>query len=195
MPSLQEFKEKVQEIDDLLASYQPPRLDPDRIAGDILKERASQRPIFERAMRCATEALKAFPLHPAFLFRRALAKRMVVADDFAFPHAESAENDLRAALEVDPDNLKAGLELADLLFTFSAMDDAATAETAVELSEVAQGFLRNLHSLQIQALGYAGKLDKAESVYAKWSVVFPESDALREAIDDARSMNTAEDVS
>jgi hypothetical protein len=50
---------------------------------------------------------------------RAAARCRIVTPEGDFPELELAEQDLRTILEFDPDNLKTGFELLDMLFTFN----------------------------------------------------------------------------
>jgi hypothetical protein len=177
-------------IDRLLDSYRPPVITPKRLVGDILRERAAQAGIFKRAEAVATKALEEFPLQPQLLLRRARAKRGII-EGHSFPQAKSAEDDLRLVLKVDPDNYEVALELIDLLFTHSGIEGSDAADVAGAMVEKAARSLRNFVSLQIRALAYAERHEEMERLYRKWSRVFPESGALRDAHGEAVSMRPA----
>lgn len=185
----QELETILRSIDELLDSYEPGVLDPDRMVGDVFAERASQRPTLENAIAIATEALERFPFHPELVRRRAIARTFVVTPDGEYPHLEAAEADFRLLLDLDPNNLVAAKDLLDALFTFSGLEDSEVAEIADTLASKAEGLFLELRALQVKALGYAHQHKQAEELYRAWSGRFPDAEVLQSAIEDARSMN------
>jgi len=188
MSELGDFQRLLEEIDRLLNSYDPGALEPDRIFGDIIGERAAQRPLLESIVQLATDGLTKYPYNAELLRRRALARSLIVTPDLTYPEIESAEQDLRAILAIEPDNLHAAFELLEAMFTFSGMEDKEVADIAEACAAKAEAILVQLVSLQIKALAYADEHSAAETIFDRWIHRFPESDALRAAKEDADSM-------
>jgi len=180
-------------IDDVLESYDPGEPRPDSVARDIIAARARQRPLLEQAIRLATEGLADYPCHPELLRRRAWARCHVVTPDGVYPQLEEAERDLRLMLKLDPDNLPAGLDLLEAMFTHSGMADREVAEVAEELASRAERILLSLRALQIKALGYADEHEKAQQVYDRCIRIFPDAKRLQAAKEDADSMRVTEE--
>jgi tetratricopeptide (TPR) repeat protein len=191
MSEIERFKTLLEQIDLVLDSYTPRDLSPDRIIQEIIAERAEQRSILEKAIQLATEGLEKYSFNSELLRRRAYARCHIVTPDGEYPELELAEKDLRAILELDPNNLYAGLDLLEEMFTFSGMEDKDVAEVAEEFATRAERLLLNNRALQIKAYGYAGEYTKAEEVYNHWIKLFPESESLKAAKDDADSMKQA----
>lgn len=188
MKGLKKFKALLDKIDSILESYDPGELRPDRVIGEIIKERAGQRPIFDKAIQLATEGLKEYPYNPELLHRRAYARCLIVTPEGEHPELEAAEQDLRMILELDPNNLLAGYELLDAMFTYSAMEDEDVAKVSEEFASRAERILLELRALQIKALGYADKHDEADKLYKHWIQLFPKSEHLESAKEEADSM-------
>ena len=192
MSELQDFQALLARIDDLLNQYDPGECKPDQIIGEIVKQRAEQRSILEEAVQLASDGLVSYPLNPQLLYRRAWARCRIVAPEWDYPELESAEQDLRAVLSVDPDNFVAGAELLDSMFTFSGMEDSEVADVARTLAESAEHFLLRLKSLQISALAYADELAQARSEYDTWIRLFPDSAYLDSAKKDIESLSPSD---
>jgi tetratricopeptide (TPR) repeat protein len=189
MSDLENFEILLNEIDVLLESYNPGELAPDRVVSEIFAERAKQRPIFEKVVQLTTSGLEKYPYNSELLRRRAYARCRIVTPDGEYPELELAEKDLRTILKLDPNNLRAGFELLEVMFTFSGMDDKEVAEVAGEFAERSERLLLKNLTLQIKALGYAGEYTKAEEVYRRWIKLFPDSDLLNSAKSDLDSVN------
>lgn len=185
----EELKRVLQSIDALLDTYAPAELDLDRLVGDTIVERSSQRPALERVVAMATEALEKYPFSPELLCRRALAKIYIVTPDGEYPLVKSAEQDYRLLLDLNPNNLVVAAELLETLFTFSGLKDSEVVQIAADLASRAEQLLLQLRALQIKALGYSGQHDEAEKLYQASSALYPESEVLEVAIEDAREMN------
>ncbi|MGH9755085.1 MAG: hypothetical protein ACREA2_20090 [Blastocatellia bacterium] len=188
MSELKDLIKLIEEIESILDSYDPGELAPDKIIGEIFKERAKQRPIMEKAVQLATEGLEKYPFNAVLLRMRAFARCRIVTPEGEFPQLELAEQDLQTILDVDPDNLKTGFELLDMLFTFSGMKDKDVAEVAQKFASMAEELLLHNLALQIKALGYAREHNNAEEVYNQWIKRFPDSDVLKDAKADSDSM-------
>lgn len=191
MSEAAEFKTLLEQIDSVLDTYTPGDLSPERVIQDIINERAEQRPILEKAIQLATQGLKRYPFNTELLRRRAYARCRIVTPDGEYPEIQLAEKDLQTVLDLDPNNLYAGLDLLENLFTFSGMEDKDVAEVAWELATRAETLLVGCHALQIRAAGHAGEHAKAQEVYDRWIRVFPDSESLQSAKDDADSMKPA----
>jgi len=191
MSELEDFTNLLNEIDTLIQSYNPGELAPDRIVGEIFAERAKQRPTLEKAVQLATDGLEKYPYNTELLRRRAYARRHIVTPEGEYPELELAEKDLRTVLDFDPNNLYAGLDLLEAMFTFSGMEDKDVAEVAQEFAAKSERLLLYNRALQIRALGYAGEHSKAKEVYNEWIKLFPDSELLKSAKDDADSMEPA----
>jgi len=188
MSELKDFIKLTEEIESILDSYDPGELAPDKIIGEIFKERAKQRPILEKAVQLATAGLERYPFNAVLLRMRAVARCRIVTPEGEFPELELAEQDLRTILEFDPDNLKTGFELLDMLFTFSGMENKDVAEVAQKFATMAEELLLHNLALQIRALGYGHEHSSAEEVYNQWIKLFPDSDVLKSAKADSDSM-------
>jgi tetratricopeptide (TPR) repeat protein len=188
MSELKDFIKLIEEIESLLDSYDPGELTPDKIIGEIFKERAKQRPILEKAVQLASEGLEKYPFNAVLLRMRATARCWIVTPEGEFPELEMAEQDLQTILEFDPNNLKTGFELLDMLFTFSGMEDKDVAEVAQKFAAMAEELLLHNLALQIKALGYANEHSNAEEVYNRWIKLFPDSEVLKSAKADSDSM-------
>jgi tetratricopeptide (TPR) repeat protein len=184
----EEFKILLEEIDSVLERYTIGDLSPNRVAREIIRERAEQRPILEKAIQLATEGLKRYPFNTELLRRRAYARCHIVTPDGEYPEIQKAEEDLWTILDLDPNNLYAAFDLLENLFTSSGMEDKDVAEVARELATKTETLLLGYQALQIKAFGYAGEHAKAEEVYNRWIRVFPDSESLKSAKDDADSM-------
>jgi hypothetical protein len=195
MSDVNEFKALLDEIDMLLERYDPGEPTPDKIIRDILLERAKQRPILQRAIQLASQGLEQYPFNSELLWRRAWAQYRIVTPDGTFPELESAEQDLQIILTIDPNNLYAGTELLEMMFTFSGMENSHVAEVAEEFACRAERVLLNMRALQIKALGYARKHEDAEHLYQHWIGLFPDADILTAAKEDADSMRGDEKTS
>lgn len=185
----------VEKLDALLDSYQPGEIVPDKMLGEIFVERAAQRPMLEQVVQLATEGLQRYPYNAELLRRRAYARSLIVTPEGEYPELTLAEGDLRTLLALEPNHLYAGLELLEMMFVFSGMEDGEVAEVAGELGRRAEQVLIGYRALQIKALGYAGESERAEQVYSQWMKVFPDSESLRAAkadVDDLRSRGTIE---
>lgn len=189
MSDLENFEVLLNEIDALLESYNPGELTPDRVVNEIFAERAKQRPTLERVVQLTTSALEKYPYNSELLRRRAWARCHIVTPDGEYPGLELAEKDLQTILKLDPNNLQAGFELIEAMFTFSGMDDIDVAEVAEEFAERSKRLLLNNLALQIKALGYAGEHAKAAEVYGRWIKLFPDSDLLNSAKNAIDSLN------
>jgi tetratricopeptide (TPR) repeat protein len=188
MSEAENFKALLDEIDALLDSYIPVVLEPDRILGDMFAERAKQRGIFDRAVQLATEGLEKYPFNIELLRRRSFARIQIVTANGEYPELELGEADLRTILEFDPNNLLAASDLIEMMFTFSGMEDSDVAEVAENFSLRAEKLLIANRALQIKALGYADKHEEADEVYNYWMKLFPDSELLTKAKEDADSM-------
>jgi hypothetical protein len=78
MLELNDFIKLIEEIESILESYDPGELTPDKIVGEIFKERAKQRPILEKAVQLATEGLEKYPFNAVLLRMRAAARCRIV---------------------------------------------------------------------------------------------------------------------
>ncbi len=194
MDDADNLRKLLDDIDHILESYDPGELDPDRVLADILTQRADQRPVLDKAVELATEGLKAYPFNPELLRRRAWARCCIVTSQGEHPEIEAAEQDLRTILKLDPYNLKAGFQLLDAMFTFSAMEDSDVAEVAAEFAERAESILLDLRALQIIALGYADEHAEADELFSHWISLFPDSESLRTAKENADSMRPTENM-
>jgi hypothetical protein len=188
MDSIEDFKALLQQIDSVLDQYNPGELAPDQIVKEIFIERAKQRPLLEKAAQMTTEGLEKYPFNSELLRRRAYARCSIVTPEGIYPEIELAEKDLRLILSFDPDNLKAGLNLLEEMFTYSGMEDSEIAEIAEEFAVRSEKLLLRSRGLQIKAHGYAGDHTKAEEVYEDSIKLFPNSELLKSAKDDADSM-------
>jgi tetratricopeptide (TPR) repeat protein len=191
MSEIAKFKNLLEQIDSLLESLPSVDFSPDRIIGEIFTERAAQRPILEQAIQLATEGLERYPFNTELLRRRAYLRCHILTPDGECPELELAEEELRTILELDPNNLYAGLDLLEAMFTFSGMENKEVAEVAEELATRAESLLLQYRALQIKAFGYAGKHVEAEEVYNRWIKLFPDSESLKIAKDDADFMKSA----
>ena len=191
MSEVPEFKTLLDQIETVLESYNSGDLSPDRVIQEIINERAEQRPILEKAVQLATEGLERYPFNTELLRRRAYARCHIVTPNGEYPEIQLAEKDLQTILDLDPNNLYAALDLLENLFTFSGMEDKDVAEVARELATRTESLLLGYQALRIKALGYAGEHAKAEEVYNQWIRVFPDSESLISAKDDADSMKRA----
>ena len=188
MTQLDHLQALLAEIDSLLDTYQPGTLEPDRILGDIIGERAAQRPLFERVVHLATDGLLKFPFNAELLRRRALARSFIVTPEMTYPEIELAEQDLRTLLAVEPNNLHAAFDLLETMFTFSGLENSEVAEIAALCATKAEQILLKTVALQIKALGYADDHGASQAVYDRWKQRFPESSVLTIAKEDADSM-------
>jgi tetratricopeptide (TPR) repeat protein len=188
MKGIKKFKALLDKIDKVIESYDPGELRPDRIFGEMIKERTDQRPILEKAIQLATEGLKEYPYNPELLYRRAYARCLIVTPKGGHPKLEAADKDLRMILELDPNNLLAGYELLDAAFTYSAMEDEDVVKVSEEFASRAERLLLRLRALQIKALGYADKHNEADKLYKHWIQLFPSSEQLASAKEEADLM-------
>lgn len=185
MPEFTKFTELLKQIDVTLDRYNPGKISPDKVLGEIIAERAKQRPTLEKAIQLASEGLTRYPFNAELLRRRAFARCRVVTPEGNYPELDAAEEDLRMILEYDPNNLYAALDLLEIMFTFSGMKDSDLAEVADKLAPRAEKLLLGFRSLQIKALSHAGKNVQVDEVYERWSKLFPESTILQSAKEDA----------
>jgi len=181
MSSIKELKKILKEIDFILDSYKTSKLTDERVIKDIFKERAEQRPILEKVITKCNAGLKKYPFNIEFLRRRAFASSLIVTSKGNYPKLNQAEKDLRNILEIEPNHLTAGLELLELIFTFSGMEDKDVAEKAAVLSKKAQNIFLGYLALQIKALAYADSITKAKNLYNMWIKIFPDSKDLKGA--------------
>jgi tetratricopeptide (TPR) repeat protein len=188
MSEVENFKALLDQIDSILDSYVPVVLEPDKVLGEMFAERAKQRSIFDQAVELATEGLEKYPFNTELLRRRSFARSQIVTANGDYPELELAEADLRTILEFDPNNLVAASDLIELMFIFSGMEDSDVAEIAENFALRAEGFLLKNRSLQIKALGYADKHAQADEIYNHFIKMFPDSESLQKAKDDADSM-------
>ncbi len=184
-----ELHSLLERIDQILHAYDPGLpLDPDMVVHEVFKRRAGQNHLLEEAICLASEGLKRFSENPELIRRRAFARFRVVTADGEFPLVEQAEADLRHLLELDPNNLMAGVSLLEELFTFSGLADAEVGELSDDMAKRAEKLLLSARSLQIRALAYAGQHEQSAEVYAHWHSLFPDSELLADAKADADSM-------
>lgn len=188
MSEVKNFKALLDQIDSILDRYIPVVLEPDRIIGEMFAERAKQRSIFDQAVQLATEGLEKYPFNTELLRRRSLARSQIVTADADYSELELAEADLRTILEFDPNNLVAASDLIELMFVFSGMEDIEVAKVAENFALRAERLLLANRSLQIKALGYADEHAQANEVYNRFIKIFPDSESLQKAKDDADSM-------
>ncbi|MHC4865611.1 MAG: hypothetical protein ACYTEX_16110 [Planctomycetota bacterium] len=193
MTEVKRLKVLLDKIDNVLRSYDPGEPRPDQIIGEIIKERASQRPTFEEAIQLATEGLRQYPYNSELLRRRAFARCLIITPEGEHPELEAAEEDLRMILELDANNLCGVFELLDAMFSHSAMEDDRVAEVAGELASRTQTLLLQVRALQIKALGYADKHDEADRVYKRWIELFPKSEYLKSAREQADQLRGSEE--
>lgn len=182
MASLEQLTDLLDKIDVLLESYDPGEMLPDKLVGDLFAERAQQRPVLEQAAQLATEGLVQYPFNSELLRRRAFALAHIVTPQGEFPELAAAEDDWRTILIVDPNNLRAAFEYAELMFSHSGMEDSQVAEVVGDFATKAETVLTALGGLQIKAWGHAGEYAKAEEIYQHWHARFPDSSLLEEAI-------------
>lgn len=175
------------QVDEILDSYDPGELDPKKIVREIFEHRAQQAPMLRKAVSMCDSGLEKYPYNPELMRRRALLKTLIVTPDAEHPELEEAAKDLRTLLELDPNNLYAGLELLKAMFTFSGMEDSDVADVAEELADRAKSLMLVSRSLQIEALAYANRKDESDSIYDKLIQLFPDSEELKYAKDSADS--------
>ncbi len=181
MSSIKELKKLLKEIDTLLDSYKTVKLTDERVVKDIFNDRAEQRPILEKVINKCSDGLKKYPFNVEFLRRRAFASSLIVTNKGNYPKLNLAEKDLRDILEIEPNNLVAVLELLELLFVFSGMEDKEVAKKANALSKKAQNIFIGYLALEIKALAYSNSLTKAKKLFGTWIKIFPDSKYLKAA--------------
>lgn len=189
MSSLKQFTKLLKEIDALLDSYKTSKLTDDRVVKDIFKERAEQRSILEIVVNKCNDGLKKYPFNVELLRRRAFASSLIVTNKGNYPKLNQAEKDLRDILEIETNHLTAGLELLELIFTFSGMEDKDVAKKADVLSKKAKNIFIGFLALQIKALAYADRISEAKKLYNTWNKIFPDSKDFKSAKESIESLN------
>ena len=181
---IQRFNDWVEQVDELIDQYDPGALDPDKTVGEIMRQRAAQRPLLEKIVELASSALAEFPHNPELLRRRGFALCRIVSEQLEFPGAAAGIEDLHSILAFDPNALRGALDLVNELFTTSSMSDPDVAEVANELAERAQVLLLDARVLQTRALVHAERPEEARNVAEHWLSLFPEHGELQEALDE-----------
>lgn len=179
---MQKLIKILDKIDKLFASYKPGEIHPDKLVKDIFKDRAKQQNIFKEVIQLANEGLKQFPYNTELIRRRALARTMLVTQKGEYPQLIKAEKDFRTILKLDPNNQIAALDLLELMYDFSVLEDEEIAKLSAHFAQGAENVLLNLRSLEIKALAYANKIKQARAKYDHWSKLFPNSKYLKEAL-------------
>lgn len=189
MSDLASFTNLLEAVDSILEQYDPGEAAPDRPLINIVEKRASQQPLLQSAIELASDGLERYPFNAELLWRRALAKSLMMTSTGEAPELAGCEADLRTILAIDPNHLKAGLELLEAMFTSSSLEDDEVAQIAGTLAARAEELLIQARALQIRALGYADQPSQAEELFHKWSAVFPDAESLRRAKESAESLN------
>lgn len=188
MHKSESLKAVLQRVDALL-DIPTPEIRNDQRIREMMNDHAANAVRLEEAIRVTTEALQRYPLHPALLLRRGIARGLIRFGRDTDFDPDGAKSDLSTILETDPENIRAAGELLHLMFVFSMIDDDAVAEKAAVLVERAAKELLDCLSLQMTALGYARRQGEAYALYERWSGVFSERAGLEEALREVMSMD------